>query len=77
MVGFPGRSRKRSSIPCVQYQKQIVRHGLRVLPPCGKKPVKGVSWKEDAASKPVSTESYGVACDTIAVLDADTREKAV
>lgn len=61
----------------MEYQEQITDLGLRIFPLRGKKPLKGVHWKIDAACKPVSTPSYGIVCDKIAVIDADTRSKAV
>jgi len=58
-------------------QEQVRNLGLKVFPLNGKKPLKGYHWKERASCHPVNTPSYGIVCDEVAVIDADTREKAI
>ena len=58
-------------------QEAIAALGLLIIELVGKVPAYRYQWKQRAKAEVVTARSYGIVCDQIAVVDADSRAKAV
>jgi hypothetical protein len=55
-------------------QEEVLALGLRLFPQKREKRPKG-GWKDQTTFRPLSTDSYGIACDdNVRVIECDTRE---